>query len=872
MRYFKRTHSMRTLFAALLGCLVSAQATRLASVQVLDQDYLMVRFLDGEVAHKDDGKGIGAFTSIIHDPTADTVKTYGTALSTSNAVAAASWSVQSATDANYSTAKSPTACSRKSKLNGLAEGAWVSSDYNYQYTMEHTLYLKLPSSLVQGKTYTLAINSNTNSDVVSVPFTFDIYNSRTEALHVNLVGYSPDVSSKAADLYQWMGDGGARDYSTFVGKKVYLYDVATSNPQQVGAVSFWKASGSDAGGFNLTQSAVWNVDFSSVTDTGTFRLAVEGVGASQDFKISSTVYRDPFDVSLKGFFYMRVGQDSTGGTRPVPRRPLYIPGVDPANTTIFITTAQPYDANSWNVLTSGGDPWDKTTPWAAYNKPGNPTNTRARGGHADAADWDRHLGHISDLYDLLLPIILTDGAPSDDDAGIAESGNGIPDLIDEARNEVDFWLQLRDGQGYSHGVNNPTAANVFYQAGTNAVAAWANAANASMLAEAFRISGKTALSDEYRDSAVAAYDYANGLADPQLDKTQNIGESVIRGRDLKMTAAAFLYSLTGTVTYEQVVDAESVCASSTTADLDDGKTLNQIYATAAYLKSSRIRNYPTLVSNMKACVVNLATQKNLNPSNARPSRKSAENNASYYQTIEFVHPLLLAHAISDAAADKAKFRKALVLEADWSLGRNPLNMIQMTTASTVLASKRSVERLYASGGNDGTPGFHPGLTPYLNPDDWSCGMVMGCPSWLTGKSYPATTWPRAEIYFNTQYLYAHSEFTPQQTMRGKMALYGYLHALGQNEAGTTPPTATEPRLRHAAAISPVHLRIAGTRVELPKAGVYKVRVLDVSGRVLWAKTIAVEATTESGWRSESPGLRLVDIHGDGISLSRKLMN
>ena len=866
-----RKWMMRTMVGVLLYIAASAHATKLASVQVLDQDYLMVRFLDGEVAHKDDGKGTGAFTSIVHDPTADTVKTYGTALSTTNAMAAASWSLQSATDANYSTAKSPTACSRKSKLNGLAEGAWGSSDYIYTYTLEHTVYLKLPSSLVQGKAYTLSINSNTNSDVVSVPFTFDVFNSRSEALHVNLVGYSPDVSSKAADLYQWMGDGGARDYSTFVGKKVYLYNVSSSTSQEVGAVSFWKAGGSDAGGFNLTQSDVWNADFSSVTDTGTFRLAVEGVGASQDFRISNTIYRDPFDVSLKGFFYMRVGQDSVG-IRPVPRRPLFIPGVNPANTTVYITTAQPYDATSWNVIKANGDPWDNTTDWANYKKAGNPTNPRARGGHADAADWDRHLGHVSEVYDLLLPIILSNGAPADDDAGIAESGNGIPDLIDEARNEVDFWLHLRDGQGYAHGVNNPTSGNVFYQAGTTAIAAWANAANAAMLAEALRIIGKTDLSNEYRDSAVAAYNYANGLVDPQLDKTQDIGESVIRGRDLKMTAAAFLYSLTGTAGYEQVVNSESVCASSTTASLDDGSTLDQIYATAAYLKTARTRNYPTLVSNMKASVLYQATQKNVNPSNTRPSRKSAENNASYFQTIEFVHPTLLAHAISDAPADKAKYRKALVLEADWSLGRNPLNMIQMSTASTVLGSKRSVERFYGPGGNDGTPGFDPGITPYLNPDDWSCGMVMGCPSWLTGKSYPTMGWPRAEIYFNTQYVYAHSEYTPQQTMRGKTALYGYLYALGEQEAGSSSSIAPRSRYHKGAWSSSVFLAIGGSKVELPAAGDYKVRVRDVSGRVLWSRALSVSATTESGWHRDAAGLRLVEIRGDGVTMTRKLMD
>ena len=66
-------------------------------------------------------------------------------------------------------------------------------------------------------------------------------------------------------------------------------------------------------------------------------------------------------------------------------------------------------------------------------------------------------------------------------------------------------------------------------------------------------------------------------------------------------------------------------------------------------------------------------------------------------------------------------------------------------------------------------------------------MTMGCPSRLYQNSYPAdfkNTWPIGEGYFNTPWVWAHSEFTPQQTMRGKTALYGYLYALG----GASTPT------------------------------------------------------------------------------------
>ena len=100
-----------------------------------------------------------------------------------------------------------------------------------------------------------------------------------------------------------------------------------------------------------------------------------------------------------------------------------------------------------------------------------------------------------------------------------------------------------------------------------------------MLAEAYRIAGQTALMNTYRDAAIAAYNHASGLADQQLDATQDVGYTTVRGRDLKMTAAAYLFNVTGTTAYEDVVNAESVCRTGI-AELEND-TRNQTWATAA---------------------------------------------------------------------------------------------------------------------------------------------------------------------------------------------------------------------------------------------------------------------------------------------------
>jgi hypothetical protein len=758
-----------------------AFATKLVEIKVIDKDYIMAYFKDGDVNFVDDGLGSTAYTGA-HNTANNYKVLYGSTLNTTNAVAAANWVIKSTADANYgTTGLNPTNCYRKSKLNGMAEMDWSGSDFIYDYTMEHTIYLKLPYSMAQGTSYTIEISSNTNSDVLSRSINFDIFNSPSEAVHVNLVGYLADASTKAVDLYIWMGDGGARDYASFVGKKVYIYNVNTSASQQVGTVAFWKASGEDVGWFNLTMSNVWKADFTGFNTPGTYRIAIEGVGCSENFEIKKYAYFEPFRVSTIGYFYMRIGQETNYPGMPVPRRPLYIPNVSPSNTKVYITTMSPIHPE-WGTF-SGGDVWDNPTDWADYKKSGSPQNNNAYGGHSDAADWDRHLGHISNIYDMLLPYILTDGRLNDDNLGIDESGNDIPDILDEARNEVDFWLRLRDGDGYSHGLTNPTSSNVFYQAGTTPIAAWANAANASMLAYCFMLAGLNDLTDTYTNAAITAYDYASALPDQMLSATQDAGYAWLRGKDLKMMAAAFLYNLTGDTAYENMLNSLSDVTSNTSVINDSSR--NQLWACAAYLKTKRTVHYPTLFSRMKASVINEAKNKESYYASNRPTRRASEQNAGYnsgyFKTIQNVQRSIVAHAVADSPSDKTLFENAIVLEADWGLGRNSLNIIYMTTAATNLASKRSIENAYTTGRDDGTPGVHPGYTPYINTDDWS-SMIMGKPSWMTSKCYPdygttTTGWPKAEGYFNTRYVWAHSECTPQQTMRGKMALYAYLYGL-----------------------------------------------------------------------------------------------
>ena len=769
------THMKRILplFCA-VAMLVSmpAQAAKFVKASVVDKDYLCLQFRDGEIHYRDDGTGPSAYLGHSFAPGDDTLLVFHPRLTLNGAEG---FVITSKNDRAYGNdGLQAEAVYRKSKP--------MHTDNTLSSELEHWLFVKLPRSMKHGCSYTVSIPSATGSDTDKASVTFDVSNSVSEAIHVNILGYTPEAPSNAADLYLWLGDGGPRDYSSFEGKRVWLYNVDTRKLTSAGKVSFWKeqsGSANEAGKKDLTGSDVWNIDFTAKTP-GTYRLVVEGVGCSMDFKVDPDIYYEPYRYSVRGYYYMRLGEPADPEhVFPIPRQPRFIPEVDPVGFTVYKTDLQPWSPD-WRKLR--GDVWDEphfkpalASEFWKHRLPGNPVNVEVKGGHSDAFDWDRHLAHVSNIYDMLLPYILTGGRLNEDCLGIRESGNGIPDIIDEARNEVDFFLSIRDGEAYSQGVTNPSMEwTIMFQAGCTTMAAWANAANCAMLAESFRIAGIDSLRQYYTAEAEKAFNFASRQEDQQLDDLQGIANVSMRGRDFRQMAAAFLYNVTGDRKWEDIMAEESVIKAPD-SPLFVGYTRDQYYqiwGTAAYLACPQERHYPELYANMKAAAAHQADENNVRLMYDRPSRRSA--NDPRWQTSENLQLVMLAHYICENAARRSELEQAMYNEAGWGLGRNPSNTVEMTGLG-----QRHITDCYTTGRNDGAPGSHPGQTPFNGVETWSPGnggdariLLNRCyPSWYDGG------WPRQESFFNQRYLWVNGEFTPRETMRGKMALLGYLYGI-----------------------------------------------------------------------------------------------
>ena len=768
----KKTAAILSLLILSLLLPQTAGASRFLGIQVVDKEYLMLHFRDGEVHYRDDGTGPSAFLGHSFAEGDDTLFVFHPRLDVAVASRAADWIVRSSDDKAFGVQRARAAF-RKSKPMNM--------DHTLTSELDHWIFLQLPREMKQGCTYEVVIPAALGADAASASLRFDIWTSQSEAVHVNIIGYTPKEPVKTADLYLWLGEGGERDYSSFEGRKVYLYNVASGSSREVGKVQRWKdasESAKEAGGKNLTGSTVWNVDFRE-SAPGRYRLVVEDVGCSMDFDISSELYYEPYRFSVRGYYYMRIGEPIDPRVSPVPRQPRFEPGADPEGFVVYKTDLHPWHPD-WRQLR--GDVWDEPhfkakeeSGFWAHRLPGNPVNMNVRGGHSDAFDWDRHLAHVSNIYDLLLPYLLTGGRLTEDNTGIRESGNGIPDIIDEARNEVDFFLSIRDGEGYSQGITNPDKDwTVMFQAGCTTMAAWANAANCAMIADAFRIQGNKELCAYYTAEAEKAFRYAERQEDLQLDITQGIGNEQMRGRDFRQMAAAFLYNLTGDRTWEDILAAESIITGPDVPVIKTGwrGAYYQLWGTAAYLLCPRERHYPELYANMVAAVRAQAYNDNIDRWSERPSRRSASD--ARWQTNENLQLVMITHYLSTSAEERTALEQAMYQEAGWGLGRNPANTVEMTGLG-----QRHITDCYSTGRNDGVPGTHPGQTPFNGTETWSRGdggdaqtLLTRCyPDWNTGG------WPRQESFFNQRYMWVNGEFTPRETMRGKMALLAYLYGI-----------------------------------------------------------------------------------------------
>ena len=253
----KRTVLLCAALAATLLSGSTAYATRFKGLQAIDKETLVVHFRGGHVRYRDNGTGPSAFlghtfvdgddTLVVFHPRLDpSASAWGPSLGDGGAPLvvfppggappATGWTVTSADDPSFGTV-SVTPCRKSKPMH------W---DHTLTAELDHWLYLRLPKPMKEGCIYTVHIPKASGSDRASAKIQYYYWTRISEAVHVNILGYSTREERKAADLYLWLGDGGARDYSAYEGKSVWLLNLDTWTARKTGKVTFWKPASASA--------------------------------------------------------------------------------------------------------------------------------------------------------------------------------------------------------------------------------------------------------------------------------------------------------------------------------------------------------------------------------------------------------------------------------------------------------------------------------------------------------------------------------------------------------------------------------------------------------------------------------------------------
>lgn len=338
------------------------------------------------------------------------------------------YQISSADDERYTEAKHPRQVARM--LVGLGE-ARVPGAPPVDYVTY--AYLAFPEPMKSGKTYTIRVRDN-----ATVMFRFDENHTVSRAIKVNQVGYLPDASEKFAYLGAHLYDAGPLDcsmYPTFEVVDAKSGAVAFSGPLKLRDKNS-RSPGKSADGTSplLYGEDLYEMDFTALTATGTFFIRIPGVGRSWPFHHSPDAYGEAFYTAMRGFYHQRCGiamaTPFTAWTRPECHTdPVY----ECEHIEFPMGLMAPKDYNRFDIIGATLDK-SKATP-------------NVRGGWHDAADWDRRSPHYTAIFDLLYAYEIAPHTFADGQLNLPESGNGIPDILDEALYGLAVWTQSMTESG-----------------------------------------------------------------------------------------------------------------------------------------------------------------------------------------------------------------------------------------------------------------------------------------------------------------------------------------------------------------------------------------------------------------------------------------
>lgn len=280
----------------------------------------------------------------------------------------------------------------------------------------------------------------------------------------------------------------------------------------------------------------WHFDFTAVEEPGTyFVLDEERNVRSHEFLIAHNVYNEVLEQAMRTFFYQRAG---------------------------FPKDAQ-YAGEAWADGASHLGPMQDPGCRSFFDKDNPDTERDLSGGWYDAGDYNKYTSWTAGYVVELMKAYCEKPDAWGDDCNIPESGNGFPDILDEARWGIDHLIRMQQGNGSvlsivgeAHGSPPSSATGPSYYGPPNTSAALNTAAAFAIASGVYSTLGEQDYADTLLARALRAWDWAQLYPDSLFnnnDDAYNSGGLGAGGQETddygrfmaKMEAACYLFRETG---------------------------------------------------------------------------------------------------------------------------------------------------------------------------------------------------------------------------------------------------------------------------------------------------------------------------------------
>jgi hypothetical protein len=546
-----------------------------------------------------------------------------------------------------------------------------------------------------------------------------------------------------------------------------VVDRPTGKIMKAGPPTAWNDGATD----EASGDKIWWFDFSDVKTPGTYAVVdVDRRLRSVDFEIGDRVYRNVLKHALRTYFYQRAGFKKTAETA----------------------------GSDWADAASHMGPWQdpQTAPWRAKDGLIKREASQPRdlhGGWFDAGDYNKYTSWAARNVIVLLGAYEQSPNAFGDDIGIAESGNGVPDILDEIKWALDWLARMQntDGsllcvQGLDHASPPSAATGPSYYGPATTAASLMGAAAFAYAAKIYTARSEADLRGYGRDLATRAKRaWIWASANPSVvyynnDGTKQPGsEGLAAGQQemddagrlfAKFEAAVYLYELTGDMSYKDFVESNymSILARNGPTQWDTDRQEALLYYTRLPGISAQVES--AILTKFIANITTNADQLPMVSKNGDPYRSPIKeytwgSNQSKVQQARLYQ--LLAWYANDPALAVAADSAAMGF-IHYIHGVNPLGLVYLTNMKSA-GAKHSANTVFhnwfAYGTrwarvSDAMPGPPPGYlvggpNPHFARDD-CCTAAIG----TTGY----------HCYFAAAYSFCRNSYAPPL---GQPALKSY---------------------------------------------------------------------------------------------------